>query len=201
MKAYQRLWVLFALCLIVGMKQEPCEAQSNAPLPPGVRAVWDLATAYRESTPKRERVCLNGLWRWQPVDRKTDSVPSGGSGYFKVPGPWPRTDSNWVDYPSQEHYPHPSWKDRDLNSADMAWYQREFTVPGDWAGRRITVYTEYLNSYADVYVDGRNVGAISFPAGEVEITSACRASLRSSTHTSGKLHSSMRLIAPLSAAR
>src|SRR5438128_7440205 len=39
---------------------------SEATLPPGVKAVWDLEKAHRDKTPTRERVCLNGLWRWQP---------------------------------------------------------------------------------------------------------------------------------------
>jgi hypothetical protein len=32
-----------------------------------VTAVWDLEKAYRESTPTRERLGINGLWRWQPA--------------------------------------------------------------------------------------------------------------------------------------
>ena len=45
-------------------------AQDVAPLPAGVQAAWDLETAYRETTPTRERICINGLWRWQPADDK-----------------------------------------------------------------------------------------------------------------------------------
>ncbi len=33
---------------------------------------------------------------------------------------------------------------------------------------------EYLNSYAEVYIDGRKVGEIRFPAGEVDLSSAVR---------------------------
>ena len=33
---------------------------------------------------------------------------------------------------------------------------------------------EYLNSYAAVYVDGKQAGEIRFPGGEVDLTSACR---------------------------
>jgi hypothetical protein len=33
---------------------------------------------------------------------------------------------------------------------------------------------EYLNSYAEVYVDGRKVGQIRFPAGQVDLTAAVR---------------------------
>ncbi len=174
MRRYRWVWIAVALCLVFQVKAQRCEAQSDALLPAGVRAVWDSARAYRETTATRERVCLNGLWRWQPVEAKTDSIPGGNWGYFKVPGPWPRTGSAWLRHESQRHYPHPSWKDKDVNTFDMAWYQREFTVPNDWRGRRITVQTEYLNSYADVYVDGRKAGAISFPGGEADITAACR---------------------------
>ena len=61
----------------------------NVALPEGVKAVWDLDKAYRQSTPTRERVCINGLWRWQPADRAADVVPADGWGYLRVPEPWP----------------------------------------------------------------------------------------------------------------
>jgi beta-galactosidase len=60
-----------------------------APLPPGVRAVWDVSKAYREATATRERICLNGLWQWQPAEARSEQVPEGKWGWFKVPGCWP----------------------------------------------------------------------------------------------------------------
>src|SRR4051812_19537367 len=64
--------------------------QPVAPLPRGVRAVWDLDKARWETAgPTRDRVCLNGLWRWQPAKDLAESVPAGGWGHFKVPGFWP----------------------------------------------------------------------------------------------------------------
>src|SRR4051812_7856681 len=59
------------------------------PLPEGVRAVWDILKANRETTPTRERICLNGLWRWQPAGAISDAVPASRWGFFKVPGSWP----------------------------------------------------------------------------------------------------------------
>jgi len=56
----------------------PAQRPADAPLPPGVTVVWDLAKASRETTPTRERVCLNGLWRWQPAAEVGDTVPAGG---------------------------------------------------------------------------------------------------------------------------
>jgi hypothetical protein len=152
-----------------------CQAGADAPLPPGVRAVWDLAGAAREATATRERVCLNGLWRWQPAAKAAEAPPTADWGYTKVPGPWPgsRGDYTWVD--SQTHYPAPGWKAGELGKVVVGWYQREFTVPAEWAGRRIAVSMEYLYSAAAVYVDGAKVGEAYFPGGEVDITTACRA--------------------------
>jgi len=173
MDRYRPLPLVVAGCVIMVAIAAACQAQSDVRLPRGVRAVWDVSKAYRETTATRERICINGLWRWQPVETKTDKVPEGGWGYFKVPGPWPGT-SYWMHRESQTHYPHPSWRDEDLGQIDMAWYQRTFTVPREWGGRRISVYMEYLNSYAAVYVDGTNMGEVYFPGGDLEITSACR---------------------------
>ena len=108
------------------------------PLPSGVKAVWDLGKAYREKTATRERVCLNGLWRWQPGKAVADSVPADGWGYFKVPGFWPGI-SNYIQEDCQTLHSHPKWKDTDLRGITAAWYQRELTVPEEWAGRRITL--------------------------------------------------------------
>src|SRR5438445_7780689 len=58
-------------------------------LPDGVKAVWEISKAYREATPTREKVCINGLWRWQPARTSDDQLPARNWGYFKVPGCWP----------------------------------------------------------------------------------------------------------------
>ena len=142
-------------------------------LPQGAKAVWDLGKAYREATPTRERVCVNGLWRWQPADAAAEAVPTAGWGYFKVPGSWPGI-TDYMQKDSQTVYAHPSWKDRNLSEVTAAWYQREITVPPQWSGRRITLHVEYLNSFATVYVDGNKAGDIWFPWGDVDLTAACR---------------------------
>lgn len=138
----------------------------DAALPTGVKAVWDMGKAYRETTSTSERISINGLWRWQPAHEVSDTVPADNWGYYKVPAPWSAS--------SQTLYPHPTWKGRNLREAGAAWYQREISVPGAWQDRRIAVYAEYLNSYAAVYLDGRKLGNMYFPSGEVDITSASR---------------------------
>jgi len=150
-----------------------CRGGAAVRLPEGVRAVWDVGKTYRQSTATRGRICINGLWRWQPADEVTNAVPAEGWGYFKVPGSWPGI-TDYMQKDCQRVYAHPRWKDRTLRSVTTAWYQRQVTVPAEWLGRRITVHAEYVNSYATVYLDGRDVGAIVFPGGELDITAVCR---------------------------
>ncbi len=159
------LWaaVLVALPFVAA---EGNASDRDSLLPTGVTAVWDMNKAYRETTPANERIAINGLWQWQPADEVGETVPADRWGYYKVPAPW---SSN-----SQILYPHPAWKDRKGSDVNVAWYRREIAVPAAWQGRRIAVLAEYLNSYAAVYLDGKKLGEMYFPSGEVDITSACR---------------------------
>ncbi len=153
---------------------DAAEASFAVALPGGVKAVWDPELAHRESTATRERMSLNGLWRWQPADLDSAEAPAGGWGYFKVPGSWPGI-TDYMQKDSQTVFTHPDWRETNLSSVAAAWYERELTVPEDWTGRRIALEIDCLNSYAVVYVDGRRVGEARFPAGEVDLSAACRA--------------------------
>ncbi|MBN2490271.1 MAG: hypothetical protein JXQ29_05425, partial [Planctomycetes bacterium] len=162
-----------AVGLLFGGAGPSCGAQESVRLPAGVRAVWDLAKAHRETTATRERVCLNGLWRWQPAPSDAAAVPAANWGFFKVPGCWPGiTDYLQKDF--QTVHAHPRWQKTRLADVTSAWYEREITADAAWAGRRIVLVAEYVNSYAAVYLDGRPVGEIRFPGGEVDLTARCR---------------------------
>ncbi|HEY3789714.1 MAG TPA: hypothetical protein VGL71_12710, partial [Urbifossiella sp.] len=160
------------LCASAGLRAD----EIAVALPRGVTAEWDLSKAERHATPTREQICINGLWRWQPASAEETAVPTKNWGYFKVPGAWPGI-SDYLQKDCQTVFAHPNWKNdgRDhLANTTMAWYHREIAIPGDWAGRRIVLAAEYVNSYAAVYVDGKKAGEIRFPGGEADITSACR---------------------------
>src|SRR5438045_1792126 len=113
--------VVLAIALTVAIRA--AQPTADAPLPAGVAAVWDLGTAFREKAPTRERICLNGLWQWQPTARDADKVPKGDWGYFKVPGFWPGTTS-YIQEDCQALYAQPNWKGTDLRGMVAAWYQR-----------------------------------------------------------------------------
>lgn len=170
-----KLFLTILLAALWGMAFAPrthAQDLANAALPAGVKAVWDAKKAYRETTATRERLCLNGLWRWQPADN-VSQIPQTAWGFFKVPACWPGVqDYMQSDY--QTLYPAPAWKDTNLKDVRSAWCQRIITIPQNWAGRRISLALEYLNSYAEVYVDGQKIGQIRFPEGQVDLSSAVR---------------------------
>ncbi len=164
--------LLFAGAMSVGTPCVPGD-EISAPLPQGVKVVWDAARAVHEATATRERFCINGLWRWQPAGTSIEQPPAKSWGHFKVPGCWPGI-SDYMQKDSQTLYRHPDWKDVKLAALTAAWYEREIAIPDHWADRRIALSIEYLNSYAAVFVDGRPAGEVRFPGGEVELTAACR---------------------------
>ena len=168
---------LTLIACLLGVERAQNDSSTTAPLPVGVKAVWDIGAAYRESTHSREKVCINGLWRWQPAGKLTSEIPAADWGWFKVPGSWPGV-TDYMMKDSQTVIPHPRWSGMALGSIKSAWYEREFTIPERWSGRRITLSADCLNSHAAVYVDGKPVGEMRFPAGEVDLSAACKPGAR-----------------------
>ena len=164
-----------SLCALATLDAGAARADEfAAQLPGGASAVWDLRKAARETTPTRERVCLNGLWRWQPAgDEERTQPPSSAWGYFKVPGCWPGI-TDYMQKDSQTLFVHPAWKEARLAGVSAAWYEREITIPEDWAEREIQLSVDTLNSFAAVFLDGREVGEIRFPGGELQLTESVR---------------------------
>src|ERR1051325_12099011 len=134
MKRNQHLAVTICSTLILNW----AVAGQDVELPSGVKAVWDMDKAFRETTPTRERICINGLWRWQPAppdSRKPEpgqalpaaTPPTDKWGYFKVPGSWPGGHGQSAA-DTQRCYPHTGWKP----NAQICWYQREIAIPAAW---------------------------------------------------------------------
>jgi beta-galactosidase len=160
-------------CLALAAASGALADEFAAPLPVGVKVVWEPGDAAREATPHRERVCINGLWRWQPAGEKVARPPADHWGFFKVPGPWPGGGSD-MQRDSQTLHAHPAWKAAGIAGLSSAWYERDVAIPVTWAGRRIALNIAFLNSFAAVFVDGRRVGEVRFPGGELDLSRACR---------------------------
>jgi len=72
--------------------RERRKTKTALPLPSGVKAVWDPAKAYRETTPTRERpLHQRAVGAGKPAADNAERVPTAAWGYYKVPACWPGT--------------------------------------------------------------------------------------------------------------
>ncbi len=148
----------------------------DVPRPEGAEGIWDIGNAWRLKSQTRDKVCLNGLWQFRPVltEDQIASPPQGpGWGYFKVPGSWRGDGSLQIRAAA-------AWEMTDFGALQAAWYRRELTVPNDWAGRKIELQFDLVQSRANVFIDGLEGGHVLWPGGTLDVTEFCRPG---ATHT------------------
>ncbi|HEX2950702.1 MAG TPA: hypothetical protein VHV83_14235, partial [Armatimonadota bacterium] len=153
-------------------------------VPPDRRITWGQEPVETVST-TRARICLNGLWQFLPVPSgvRQETPPPLGWGYMPVPGAWSCSGSaNWDEMPKIVAPGWgPVWKGLDMNprsaawnAINSAWYQRPISIPANWTGRDILVNFSRVCTDAQVYVNGKDCGRISWPGGAVDISKAVR---------------------------
>ncbi len=148
----------------------------DLPLPPGAPDTGDLAAAWRQTSPTRETICLNGLWRFLPSQQEAGPEPpaaGSGWGWFKVPGVWPSSPGS-----AQQVWAPENFGDEIRHGFDQAWYRRSLAIPETWAGRRVCLDFRMIQTRATVWIDGAQIGEIYFPGGRLDITSRVRPGAR-----------------------
>ncbi len=148
----------------------------NLPPPDGSapEALFRLDDAARIRTAFREKVSLNGLWRFRPVFESLQEMrpPRDGWGWFKVPAAWPDLSNSSNDHvfylPARESA---ALRKQVLR---LGWYEREFTIPADWKGRRIKLDFDLVQGVALFFIDGAQAGSLTFPGGQLDITSLAK---------------------------
>ena len=143
------------------------------PLPDGVPPdVWGLGDAWRQTTPTREKISMNGLWGFRPVlsDETTEQPPEIDDcwGWCKVPAIWPSRREG--DQAVQRIWLAPKFEE--VISFDQAWYKRTITVPQAFGGKRIILDFTMLQTHARAFVDGVYAGELWYPGGELDLTQA-----------------------------
>lgn len=128
----------------------------------------------------RAMICLNGWWKFTPAPDKADTPPSDW-GRIRVPGSWAASET-WPSGPRAELIPGSTdiWKPfRDTGKSDdkgrtveKAYYEREITIPAEWAGRRIVLDLRRVSTDARVFLNEKPVGDVEWPTGEVDLTDA-----------------------------
>lgn len=121
-------------------------------------------------SPLRATVCLNGAWRFRPVAADEGALEAEW-GWAAVPGSWHRLPT-WERPGLMTTHRGPVWNAflADRQTWTTADYERELTVPADWAGRRVELDLAYVVSVAEVWIDGTRVGQTEHGFGKVDIT-------------------------------
>lgn len=148
--------------------------KSDAPLPLGITDPWSMTKAWRRTSPTRETICMNALWRFRPIlaEENADVLPAAGDcwGWFKVPGIWPASAEADAEVPQRVLVAPFLAEILNFAKVDQAWYQREIVVPKAWAGRRVLLDFTMLQTHARVLVDGKEAGEVWFPGGTVDLS-------------------------------
>ena len=123
------------------------------------------------SVPHRDRLELDGTWRFQLL-RRPDAEPSGDWVEAQVPGLW--TMAGFDDKPQYTNVqmPFDGLPPEIPEDNPTGVYERTFEVPGKWAGRRIVLHVGAAESVLIVSLNGAQVGVSkdSHLAAEFDIT-------------------------------
>ncbi|MDQ3813389.1 MAG: beta-galactosidase [Armatimonadota bacterium] len=144
-------------------------APKDATLPPNERITWHQEPVEKTSA-MRGTVVLNGLWKFQPAVSGAKEPAPVGWGYMRVPGSW-RTGYSPISIPQMvAPGSGPGWDAWKNDTLLQGWYERPLRVPADWQGRAIILNLTRVSTDAWLYVDGKEAGRVTWPAGEVDIT-------------------------------
>jgi len=149
--------------------KNPPPKQEDLKLPSGLSLNWDLNKAWKQTSDTRELICLNGLWKFMPAmtneERLKPPVDGKGWGWFKVPGIWPASS-----HTSQKFLLPSFYNIKKIKNMDTAWYRRSIEVPASWKGKKISLSFDMVQTQASVFLDGKHVGEVWFPGGELDIS-------------------------------
>ena len=127
---------------------------------------------------------ISGRWKLRPAPEISASGDAISQNVFGTSGWWTATVPGTVltTMINQGVYPDPDYGlnnlaiPESLNKQDY-WYRSEFTAPADWKGQRLTLTFEGINYAAEVWLNGKRMGAIkgAFIRGVFDVTEAVKA--------------------------
>jgi len=128
---------------------------------------------------------ISGRWKLRPAPEVLASGEAISQNGFVTNGWWDATVPGTVltTMVNQGVYPDPDYGlnnlaiPESLNKQDY-WYRSDFTAPGDWKEQRLTLTFEGINYAAEVWLNGKRMGAIkgAFIRGVFDVTEVVKAS-------------------------
>ncbi len=155
--------LLIAAPLFVAAAELPC-----AP-PPADDAPSFGQEPVVEQSATRGEVVLNGLWRFMPAVDAAQLAPMGTWGWLRVPGSW-RESMGAIEITNlvTPGDGSPGWRNRD--ALTRGWYERPLRIPAAWTDRSIQLELTRVSTDAQVLIDGRTAGTLTWPGGLLDLT-------------------------------
>jgi beta-galactosidase len=128
------------------------------------------------AVPHPERLPLDGPWRFQLL-HAPDDEPAADWGSIEVPGAWTMQDTWDRPHYTNVRMPFPNRPPEVPAENPTGVYERAFTVPETWAGRRVVLHVGAAESVLIVELDGTEIGVSkdSHLAAEFDLTARVRA--------------------------
>ncbi len=135
------------------------------------RPLWDLAGACRETSPTRERICLNALWRFQLTETDQRPKPESWS-HLAVPGRYAGQENGCADSAFQlrddQLKPVPFkngslvWGGKLGHDFRNAWFERSFKADPSWKDKSVLLRFDELSptGTGEVFLNGERIGAL-----------------------------------------
>ncbi len=173
----------YAALLLMGCAAISTSQAAVSDSEPGGPAHQWARTPITAIGPGRAEMVLNDLWRFMPAAGAATSEPQGQWGWIRVPGTWER--DGWPQTPFeglQARGAGGSWEGVQideqkngvptmlLKNVDRTWYEREVTIPQNWASREIVLDVQRVSTDARIFIDGKEAGTVAWPGGELVIT-------------------------------
>ncbi|HEY0008294.1 MAG TPA: hypothetical protein VGB55_06200, partial [Tepidisphaeraceae bacterium] len=124
----------------------------------------NVSPAAEKLSATRDRMVLNGPWRFTPVTAD-EASPEGGWGWAKVPGSWLRKEDLLTRGTG------PSWDAFGTGrESPAAWYERSVQIPQSWNGRAIILDFDRVSTDAAIFINNKPAGTVNWPEGQLDIT-------------------------------
>jgi beta-galactosidase len=143
--------------------------------------IWEtpeLTSLHRlpmHSVPHLDRLDLDGTWRFELL-ATADAEPSGAWRDIEVPGAWTMQDTFDKPHYTNVQMPFRGTAPHVPEANPTGIYERDFELPGAWAGRRIVLQVGAAESLLIVHVNGSEIGLSkdSHLAAEFDLTDVVR---------------------------
>lgn len=121
-----------------------------------LEGVWNLAMGESRPSDYPDQIQLPGSLQMQGFgDSVTVDTPWTGQ---IVDRSW-YTDERYAPYRVPGNVKIPFWLQPEKHFVGVAWMERTFDVPSEWAGRRIELFLERVHITSTVWIDGQPYGS------------------------------------------